>query len=42
MRSLVGFLGAIGLQLLLVMVYVAVMLAIKYFVVTLFFRKPVE
>ena len=42
MRSLVGFLGAMGMQLLIVTLYVTVLLAIKHLVVSLFFREPVE
>lgn len=39
MRSLIGMLGALGLQFFLVVCYVGVLLAIKYFVANVILRK---
>jgi len=42
METLLNFFGVMGMQALLVMVYIAVLLLVKHLIVAIFMRKPAK
>ena len=42
MESLLGLFGVMGLQFLLVALYIGILLLVKYLIVSLFMRKPAK
>jgi len=42
MEELIGFIGVMGFQFILVLFYIVVVLLIKHLIVSLFMRKPAK